>query len=876
MLVLFLSFTYVIAETPALKIEGAFPPVWHMGYSQRVLAYRNLDAVDSKYPREYVSLTVQATERIPWLELSARMVYLRLSCQGGYEDNALIEDLEDGVIGRRFHLLRFLEIEACRIVTLQKSYLEGLVHLQTLIISTRALTTVREDALSHSENLKWIKFADCKLKEISYKHFENNRQLTFINLYGNDLRDIMWNLNKNHSKANDSNDCEDYRVAINSLVLEQNMITYLKPRMFEPFRLDGILSISDCSMQGIHEDALVGSRGIKTFNLANNSLTSLHPDTLNPARETLQYFSARINMFVSLHLNRTFRGMISLLTFKMENNLIEEIHGTFSSMPNINLIELQSNRISVIQPETFSNSRTLTILRLDNNVIKEIKTGAFRNAKNLLDLNLSNNKLSALESNVFDGLFKLQILKLNSNHIREIEMCLFKKATAIKEIYLQDNELSDLQVIDIPSSDFEIIDLSHNKLRSVPVFVQTRNGKCERYSPLKNVNISHNNLTNLEFDCLANLETIDASFNNIHNIGQTTMSKVPKIRVFKLRTNRLSKIVYPLCPSNIHTRLEHIDLGENTIETITPDVFDNCLKLKTLKLERNLLKIFLPPFNLRSLTNITLFGNNFTCTCENENLITWLNVNKQLNFTEPTCSFENGTLTPLLDLSMNCESNLFSAINVKAIIIPSCSLFVLVAVMSITIYIKRHELQLILFYKFDIRFQWMKISNRTRPRDLTYDIFVSFVDEDAYFVKDQLLQVLEPQYSTCVYYRDFPVGIEIAEAIYDAVDESAVTLIVMSREYIRSRWGVFEFRHAHTMAMHNDDYKLILVILDEDVLNTKLSLMFRSILFAEAYLNVNDEKFFDKLFKCLPTPILKQNCFETITQSDSCYSEIHI
>lgn len=77
-------------------------------------------------------------------------------------------------------------------------------------------------------------------------------------------------------------------------------------------------------------------------------------------------------------------------------------------------------------------------------------------------------------------------------------------------------------------------------------------------------------------------------------------------------------------------------------------------------------------------------------------------------------------------------------------------------------------------------------------------------------------------------------------------------IIVLSESFIRSRWGTFEFRNAHFAVIRNENKKLMVILLNNEVLKMKLDLTLRSILYTNAYLSVDDDLFTEKLLHSLP------------------------
>ena len=57
------------------------------------------------------------------------------------------------------------------------------------------------------------------------------------------------------------------------------------------------------------------------------------------------------------------------------------------------------------------------------------------------------------------------------------------------------------------------------------------------------------------------------------------------------------------------------------------------------------------------------------------------------------------------------------------------------------------------------------------------------------------------QYKCCIHSRDWSPGRPIPDQIFESVDSSRRTIIVLSRNYLNSVWSNLEFRSAHHIGM---------------------------------------------------------------------------
>ncbi|KAK3099518.1 hypothetical protein FSP39_005669 [Pinctada imbricata] len=109
--------------------------------------------------------------------------------------------------------------------------------------------------------------------------------------------------------------------------------------------------------------------------------------------------------------------------------------------------------------------------------------------------------------------------------------------------------------------------------------------------------------------------------------------------------------------------------------------------------------------------------------------------------------------------------------------------------------------------------------NSSIHRPFSFDVFLSYADEDRVFVHSVILKGLESDensLSVCCHLRDFTAGRPIAENIADAIFLSRYTVCVLSEHYLNSYWCMYEYNLARmeTELTRGDEDAMILVIMD--------------------------------------------------------------
>ncbi|KAK3083134.1 hypothetical protein FSP39_014872 [Pinctada imbricata] len=96
--------------------------------------------------------------------------------------------------------------------------------------------------------------------------------------------------------------------------------------------------------------------------------------------------------------------------------------------------------------------------------------------------------------------------------------------------------------------------------------------------------------------------------------------------------------------------------------------------------------------------------------------------------------------------------------------------------------------------------------------EIHYDAFVSYSSEDEDWVKGHLFEQLEGQgYRVNIDFKDFVPGMAIAENIMDSIYKSRKTIVVMSKNFLKSMWGQFELQQVHNRAITQRKDVLILI-----------------------------------------------------------------
>ena len=135
-----------------------------------------------------------------------------------------------------------------------------------------------------------------------------------------------------------------------------------------------------------------------------------------------------------------------------------------------------------------------------------------------------------------------------------------------------------------------------------------------------------------------------------------------------------------------------------------------------------------------------------------------------------------------------------------------------------------------------------------------YDVFISYCHKDEDFVLDEILKKIEDDprnFKTCIHLRDWEAGEWIQTNIIKSVEESRRTLIVLSKNFIQSTWGMLEFKTAHNQMIKERITRVIIILYGDIEPIDDLDSELKSYIKTNTYIEWGDQYFWKKLFYAL-------------------------
>ncbi|EGV97735.1 Leucine-rich repeats and immunoglobulin-like domains protein 1 [Cricetulus griseus] len=313
--------------------------------------------------------------------------------------------------------------------------------------------------------------------------------------------------------------------------------------------------------------------------LNNNELTAI--PSLGAASTHVVSLFLQHNKILSVD-GRQLKSYLSLEVLDLSLNNITEIRS--SCFPNglrVKELNLASNRISSLESGAFDGlSRSLLTLRLSKNRITQLPVKAFKLPR-LTQLDLNRNRIRLIEGLTFQGLDSLEVLKLQRNNISKLTDGAFWGLSKMHVLHLEYNSLVEVNSGSLYGlTGLHQLHLSNNSISRIQ-----RDGWsfCQK---LHELILSFNNLTRLDEESLAELSSLSIlrlSHNAISHIAEGAFKGLKSLRVLDLDHNEISGTIEDTSGAFMGLdNLSKLNLGENAIRSIQFDAFAKMKNLKEL------------------------------------------------------------------------------------------------------------------------------------------------------------------------------------------------------------------------------------------------------------------------------------------------------
>ncbi|XP_067135858.1 toll-like receptor 2 [Centruroides vittatus] len=492
----------------------------------------------------------------------------------------------------------------------------------------------------------------------------------------------------------------------------------------------------------------------------------------------------------------------------------------FSVVPNVNLLKLDlpENHFDIIRNNDFSFTPTLEVLNMTRSTIYLIEENAFDNLPGLRIVDFSRNRLQSIPEPFYKSQFSnLTYLNLEANKPLNKMFSLPARSNSsssnLKILILSKTSIAHLERGSFASfSHLRYLYLSECHLASIP------EGTFDNLTSLVSLDLSRNRLETIEDDifvALHSLQYLNFSSNRFYFVPQSSISFVFNLTFLNLENNAVKYL------SNFsHFNLRYLNMRNNRIKEFTNESIELPL-LENLDISSNLISNFSKELLeiLQNIKFVNLSSNPFNCSpCNLYYLHMWLNATDYRDSDSFICFFpEKISNEKVMNLPSTFEDCLHLVIDETiTIVISLCSTIFVILLVASVIYYFRWSIRYLLFH-LQSRIWYFK-QEKLASHQYKYDAFISFSDEEAEWVENELVPKLESEewgLKLCIRLRDFTLGEEIHQNINDKIEESRKVVILLSDSFLKDNWRMMELYWAHDKLFEENRDALILVKMEE-------------------------------------------------------------
>nr|AAO21125.1 toll-like receptor 2 [Mus musculus] len=685
--------------------------------------------------------------------------------------------------------MKSLDLSFNKITYIGHGDLRACANLQVLILKSSRINTIEGDAFYSLGSLEHLDLSDNHLSSLSSSWFGPLSSLKYLNLMGNPYQTLgVTSLFPNLTNlqtlriGNVETFSEIRRIDFAGLTsLNELEIKALSLRNYQSQSLKSIRDIHHLTLHlsesafllEIFADILSSVRylELRDTNLARFQFSPLPVDEVSSPMKKLAF---RGSVLTDESLNE----LLKLLRYILELSEVEFDDCTLNGLGDFNPSEsdvvselgkvetVTIRRLHIPQFYLFYDLSTVYSLlekvkriTVENSKVFLVPCSFSQHLKSLEFLDLSENLMveEYLKNSACKGAWpSLQTLVLSQNHLRSMQKT--------GEILLTLKNLTSL-------------DISRNTFHPMP-------DSCQWPEKMRFLNLSSTGIRVVKTCIPQTLEVLDVSNNNLDSFSLF----LPRLQELYISRNKLKT----LPDASLFPVLLVMKIRENAVSTFSKDQLGSFPKLETLEAG----------------------DNHFVCSCE------------LLSFTMETPALAQ-ILVDWPD-SYLCDSpprlhghrlqdarpSVLECHQAALVSGVCCALLLLILLVGALCH-HFHGL-------WYLRMMWAWLQAKRKPkkapcRDVCYDAFVSYSEQDSHWVENLMVQQLEnsdPPFKLCLHKRDFVPGKWIIDNIIDSIEKSHKTVFVLSENFVRSEWCKYELDFSHFRLFDENNDAAILVLLE--------------------------------------------------------------
>ncbi|KAM7053105.1 toll-like receptor 2 type-2 [Acridotheres tristis] len=673
-----------------------------------------------------------------------------------------------------------------RIKHIQSQDLQQAVNLRALLLQSNKISSIDEDSFQSLAKLELLDLSNNSLAHLSPRWFGRLSSLQHLHLQGNSYRDL-----------GQSSPFSSLR-NLSSLHLGNPWFSVIRQGNFEGIEflhklwIDGsnLSQYEQGSLQSIKEikHMIINIRDINVFSEIVRDL--LHSVIWLEVRRIT--FSTTEEMQVLRVMSSSFAKKISLRKTLLTDATVPEIASILEDMPKLVELELVNCRLlgtgqwkMQIQAKQSQTLRVFTIKKLS---IEEFYLFTDLQAvEGLLSLftrvTVQNTKVFLVPCRISQNLRSLEYLDLSANLLGDLSLqhsACQGGWPSLQTLNLSQNSLSDLEMTSRSLShlgNLIVLDISQNNFGEIP-------NACKWPENLKYLNLSSTQIPKVTSCIPRTLEVLDVSANNLKEFEL----QLPSLKELYLTGNQLKTLPGAAPIPN----LVALSVRRNKLNSFSKEAFESFRRMELLDAS----------------------DNNFICSCEflsfihHEARIGQVLVGWPDKYVCDSPLAVRGAQVGTVHLSlMECHRSLVVSL--------ICVLVFLVILLLVAISYKYH-----MVWYLRMTWAWLQAKRKPKrapPKDICYDAFVSYSENDSDWVENTMVRELEqacPPFRLCLHKRDFVPGKWIVDNIIDSIEKSHKTLFVLSEHFVQSEWCKYELDFSHFRLFDENNDAAILVLLE--------------------------------------------------------------
>ncbi|KFV61508.1 Toll-like receptor 2 type-2, partial [Dryobates pubescens] len=693
-----------------------------------------------------------------------------------------LDFIPQGLTGK----ITVLNLAHNRITHIRSEDLQQAVNLRALLLQSNKISLIDEDSFLSLGKLELLDLSNNSLAHLSPVWFEHLFSLQHLHLQGNSYRDLG-EISPFSSLRN-----------LSSLHLGNPWFSTIRQGNFEGIELLDKLWIDGANLTQYEPGSLKPIKKINhmIINVSSVNIFSaivsdlVHSVTWLEVRKIA--FSVPAEMQLLRVMSSSFAKKISFKENFLTDDTVPEIVSILEDMPK--LVEVELIDCSLLgtghwEMEIQANqSKTLGILTIKNLSIEEFYLFTdLHTVKDLVSLltkvTVENTKVFLVPCSLSKNLRSLVYLDLSANLVgdQSLEHSACQGGwPSLQTLNLSQNSLSDLEMTGKSLSHLRkliLLDISQNNFGEIP-------DVCEWPRTLKYLNLSSTQIPKLTTCIPSSLEVLDVSANNLREFGL----QLPFLKELYLAKNQLKT----LPDAGPIPNLVAMSVRRNRLNGFSREEFESFKKMELLDASNN----------------------NFICSCEflafiqHEARIAQVLVGWPDRYICDSPLSVRGAQVGAVHLSlMECHRSLVVSL--------ICVLVFLVILILVALSYKYHA-----FWYLRMTWAWLQAKRKPKrapAKDICYDAFVSYSENDSDWVENIMVRELEqacPPFRLCLHKRDFVPGKWIVDNIIDSIEKSHKTLFVLSEHFVQSEWCKYELDFSHFRLFDENNDAAILVLLE--------------------------------------------------------------